>query len=151
MTNCVFCRIASGGIAAHLVHQDELTVAFLDTHPIRPGHVQVIPRQHYAYFDDLPTATAMHIVQIGQSMARALKRIQGVPRVAFCHFPKSSSAIVVELAGLTLPHSSAMLVRVVCSGRRLVEVRCSPLQARADDVRPVARTRSGLARGAAPG
>jgi len=39
-----------------------------------------------------------------------------------------------------------MLVRVVCSGRRLVEVRCSPLQARADDVRPVARSRNGLSR-----
>ena len=79
MTNCVFCRIASGEIAAYLAHQDELTVAFLDTHPIRPGHIQVIPREHHACFDDLPAATAGHLVQVGQQLARALKRIHAVP------------------------------------------------------------------------
>ena len=83
MTNCVFCRIASGEIAAHLVHQDEMTVAFLDTHLIRPGHIQVIPREHHTYFDDMPVATAAHVVQIGQCVAIALKRVYGVPRVAF--------------------------------------------------------------------
>lgn len=83
MTDCVFCRIAAGTLTAHVVHEDELAVAFLDMHPIRPGHVQVIPREHHACFDDLPAATAGHIVQIGQRLARALKRIHAVPRVAF--------------------------------------------------------------------
>lgn len=83
MTDCVFCRIATGVLAAHMVHEDELSVAFLDTHPIRPGHVQVIPRERHACFDDLPAATAGHLVQVGQRLARALKRIHAVPRVAF--------------------------------------------------------------------
>ncbi len=83
MTNCAFCRIVAGTLAAHLVHEDELAVAFLDTHPIRPGHLQVIPREHHACFDDLPAATAGHLVQVGQKLAKALKRIHAVPRVAF--------------------------------------------------------------------
>lgn len=58
-------------------------MAFLDTHPIRTGHVQVIPRGHHATFEELPPATAAQIVQVGQRVAKALKRTYGVPRVAF--------------------------------------------------------------------
>ncbi len=83
MPQCVFCAIASGTLGAHLVHEDELTTAFLDTHPIRPGHVQVIPREHHTYFDDLPSATAARVLYVGQRVAKALKHLHGVSQVAF--------------------------------------------------------------------
>ena len=78
-TGCVFCCVASGALAAHLVHEDELTLALLDTHPIRPGHVQIIPREHHITFDALPPALA---ARVGQRVAKALKRTYGVSRVA---------------------------------------------------------------------
>ena len=81
--DCVFCRIARGDTPAHIVHQDEMTVAFLDSHPIRPGHIQIIPREHHAYFVDLPAEIAARIVHVGQHLAKAVKRLHGVPRVAF--------------------------------------------------------------------
>ena len=116
MTDCVFCRIAAGTLAAHLVHEDDLAVAFLDTHPIRPGHVQIIPREHHAYFDDLPAATAGHIVQIGQRLAKALKRLHAVPRVAFLftgatwhtHMPTSCQCT----KRLISPHAVISLSRI---------------------------------------
>ncbi len=83
MSECVFCEIAKGRVKAHLINEDDLVVAFLDTHPIRPGHVQIIPRNHFAYFDDLPPETAARVVLVGQRVAKALKRLSGVPRVAF--------------------------------------------------------------------
>jgi histidine triad (HIT) family protein len=83
MGECVFCDIASGSATAHVIHQDELVIAFLDTHPIRPGHTQIIPRDHASYFDDLTPATAARVILVGQRVARALKRLSGVPRVAF--------------------------------------------------------------------
>jgi hypothetical protein len=58
MTQCRFCRIARGARRAHVVHADEQVVAFLDEFPIRPGRVQVDPRAHYPYFDDLPAPLA---------------------------------------------------------------------------------------------
>jgi histidine triad (HIT) family protein len=81
MTDCIFCRIASGAMAAHLVHEDDQVVAFLDICPIRPGHTQVIPRDHYAYFDDLPEDLAGHMLSVGQRLARSMKRLYGVERV----------------------------------------------------------------------
>ena len=81
--SCPFCQIAAGKVQATVVHGDELTVAFLDRCPIRPGHVQIIPRAHYPYFDDLPPAVASHIVVTGQQLAAAIKRVTGVTRVGF--------------------------------------------------------------------
>ncbi len=83
VSDCVFCNIACGRLDAHVVHRDELVLAFLDTHPIRPGHTQVIPHEHAACFDDLPAATAARMVLTAQRVAKALKRLAGVPRVAF--------------------------------------------------------------------
>ena len=54
MTDCLFCRIAAGALPAHIVHQDDEVVAFLDLHPIRPGHTLVIPRAHHVWFEDIP-------------------------------------------------------------------------------------------------
>jgi histidine triad (HIT) family protein len=80
---CLFCRIASGEIDAHVVHDDARILASLDRGPIRPGHTQIVPKQHFAYFDDAPADIVTAIVLLGQSFARAMKRLYGVPRVAF--------------------------------------------------------------------
>ncbi len=51
---CLFCRIAAGESPAHVVAEDRLALAFLDLHPIRPGHVLVIPKAHHVWFEDMP-------------------------------------------------------------------------------------------------
>ena len=51
---CVFCQIASGELAAHIVHRDVQVVAFLDRAPLLPGHVLVMPTRHVETLDDLP-------------------------------------------------------------------------------------------------
>lgn len=56
MTNCIFCKIASGEIPATIVHQDEHVVAFRDLNPQAPTHVLVIPRRHVATLNDLADA-----------------------------------------------------------------------------------------------
>ena len=51
---CVFCDIVSGATGAHIVFEDELTLAFLDYRPLFPGHSLLIPRQHHETLADLP-------------------------------------------------------------------------------------------------
>ena len=79
---CVFCRIAKSEIQVHEVYRDENLVAFLDIGPIRPGHIQIIPIQHYDYFDDLPSDIAHKIIDLAQKIARRQKSLFNVKRVA---------------------------------------------------------------------
>lgn len=80
---CLFCRIARRECPAFIVYEDDYLVAFLDTGPIRPGHVQIIPRDHYPTFDDLTAELASRIIVLGQRLARILKASHQVSRAAF--------------------------------------------------------------------
>jgi histidine triad (HIT) family protein len=82
-SSCLFCDMVRGRIGSNAVFETERLMAFLDIHPIRRGHVQVIPREHFAYFEDLPSEIAGEIVVLAQKIARAQKRLYRVERVAF--------------------------------------------------------------------
>lgn len=80
---CLFCRIADGRVPAERVYADDRLCAFLDIQPIRPGHTQIVPRQHFDTFELLPPDLAAEILFLGQRLAKAMKRLYGVPRVGF--------------------------------------------------------------------
>jgi histidine triad (HIT) family protein len=48
MSDCLFCRIASGEIPASKIAENEHALAFHDITPQAPTHVLVIPKQHLA-------------------------------------------------------------------------------------------------------
>jgi histidine triad (HIT) family protein len=52
--NCRFCQIVAGDESAHVVFEDERTIAFLDNRPLFPGHSLLVPRDHHETLADLP-------------------------------------------------------------------------------------------------
>jgi histidine triad (HIT) family protein len=54
LTTCLFCRIASGEVDAHVVYSDDAFLAFLDHRPLFPGHALLIPRAHVDTLLDAP-------------------------------------------------------------------------------------------------
>ncbi|MBI3888410.1 HIT domain-containing protein [Candidatus Nomurabacteria bacterium] len=56
MENCIFCKIVKGEISCKKIYENENFLAFLDIHPLAPGHVQVIPKRHYRWVWDVPNA-----------------------------------------------------------------------------------------------
>jgi histidine triad (HIT) family protein len=52
--DCTFCRIAAGELDAHVVFEDEDSMAFLDNRPLFPGHTLLVPREHHEAIWDLP-------------------------------------------------------------------------------------------------
>ncbi len=98
---CLFCRIAAGTVPSHRVHEDDTLIAFLDIGPIRPGHVQIVPRAHYPTFETCPDEVLMAIARLGKRIARVQKALYGVPRVAFF------------FTGTDIAHTHAHLVPMV--------------------------------------
>ncbi len=141
-SGCLFCRIADGSVPSVPVYGDDDILAFLDIRPIRPGHVQIIPRRHFAYFDDLPPELAAGIVHLGQRLAPVLRRLFAVPRVAFL------------FTGGDVPHVHAHVVPMVAgtdiTSRRYiaeenVTFRDLPRAPDAELADTAARIRAGLA------
>jgi len=48
MTECLFCKIASGATPCERVDETERVLAFRDIDPRAPTHVLLIPKQHVA-------------------------------------------------------------------------------------------------------
>jgi len=73
MSDCKFCRIASGEWAAEVVFADEATLAFLDYRPWRLGHCLVIPRSHYETLLDVPREDLAGLFATVQLIGRAME------------------------------------------------------------------------------
>ncbi len=70
---CIFCKIAGREVPAHIVYEDADSVAFLDSHPLFPGHVLLCPRDHYETLTDLPAAMTGPIMTATQLLAKAVE------------------------------------------------------------------------------
>lgn len=76
-SDCLFCKISAGDIAAELVYEDDTVVAFRDINPQAPLHVLVIPRMHIRTINDMEPAHA-EIVGRLYLAAAAIARNEGV-------------------------------------------------------------------------
>ncbi len=52
-TDCLFCKILAGTVAADVVYQDNRCVVIRDINPQAPTHVLVIPREHLESYESL--------------------------------------------------------------------------------------------------
>jgi histidine triad (HIT) family protein len=73
MTDCVFCEIVAGRLPAHVVHEDDRVLAFLDIHPLTPGHTLIIPKRHVPFLADLDQETADRLFSVTLQVAAALR------------------------------------------------------------------------------
>ncbi|MFA6422007.1 MAG: HIT domain-containing protein [Candidatus Buchananbacteria bacterium] len=64
MEDCIFCKIVKGDLPSYKVFEDDDVLAILDIMPVNPGHVLVIPKQHYPNnIIELPEDLACKIVK----------------------------------------------------------------------------------------
>lgn len=89
----IFTKIIKGEIPAHKIYEDDKTFAFLDIHPLRPGHTLVIPKQQIDHFDDMPEADYQAVFAAVQKVAKRLKQVLLPERVC------------VRIEGFDVPHA----------------------------------------------
>jgi histidine triad (HIT) family protein len=71
-TDCLFCRIVTGEVAAEVVLDEPDVLAFLDVRPVFKGHVLVVPRRHHAVLADLPAEDLAPLMTAAQRVSRAV-------------------------------------------------------------------------------
>ncbi len=78
MLACIFCDILAGRAPANFVIREERCSAFMDRHPVNPGHVLVVPQAHAELLSELEEATLGSMIQLARQVSGAL-RSSGLP------------------------------------------------------------------------
>ena len=68
--DCIFCKIVAGDLPAHVVDEDEHTLAFMDLNPWTRGHALVIPREHSRNLWEIDPEQLAHTMRAAQRLAQ---------------------------------------------------------------------------------
>lgn len=77
----VFTKIIKGEIPCHKIYEDDKVLAFLDIHPIQPGHTLVISKAQIDPVWNLSDADYEAVMATCRRVAKHLQRKLGVERV----------------------------------------------------------------------
>lgn len=98
MADSIFTKIIKGEIPCHKIYEDDRVIAFLDIHPIKPGHTLVIPKKQVEQFTELDPEDYSYLMASSQLIAQQLQKILGAKR------------ILVRIEGLDVEHTHVHLI-----------------------------------------
>ncbi len=81
MEDSIFTKIINGEIPSHRVYEDDYSFAFLDIHPIQPGHVLVVPKKQIESWLELDDETYTHLMLAVKEVGSRLKEVLKTPYV----------------------------------------------------------------------
>jgi histidine triad (HIT) family protein len=71
---CIFCHIVSGKVAAKKVYEDDKVLAVLDINPANPGHILLMPKEHYMIMPQMPDNELSYIFIVAKHLSNAVLR-----------------------------------------------------------------------------
>ncbi|HUD81412.1 MAG TPA: HIT domain-containing protein [Patescibacteria group bacterium] len=98
MVDSIFTRIIKGELPCYKIYEDQLTIAFLDLHPIQPGHTLVVPKKQIDQLWDLSDEDYLHLMGVTKKIALRLRQEFKVSRVG------------VQVIGIHVPHAHIQLI-----------------------------------------
>ncbi|HEX7196291.1 MAG TPA: HIT family protein [Candidatus Limnocylindria bacterium] len=72
--DCVFCGIVDGSVPSSPLVDTGTVLAFMDTDPVTPGHMLVIPKEHLPDLADLSEDLAAEMMVVALRLAAAVRR-----------------------------------------------------------------------------
>lgn len=84
MNDCIFCKIIQGEIPSYKVYEDENVLAFLDIAPTNPGHVLVIPKEHYQNIEEATDEALNSLMAVVKKIGLKIKNNLGAPGYNVC-------------------------------------------------------------------
>lgn len=98
MDDSIFTKIIKGDVPCHKIYEDERVIAFLDIHPIQPGHTLVIPKAQVDHLWDLSEEDYLAVMSTSKRVAQRLRAVLKPKRVG------------VQVVGLDVPHAHVHLI-----------------------------------------
>lgn len=98
MQESIFTKIIKGEIPSHKVYEDDKTLAFLDIHPVQPGHTLVISKNQVEFVWDLSPEDYQALMNTVQKVAKRLREVLSVPYIG------------TQIIGVDVPHAHVHLV-----------------------------------------
>ena len=75
--HCIFCDLVKGAAEVSVCYEDRDAIAFMDIQPVGPGHVLVVPREHFESLVDIPRALAMHLFEVAMRLGPTVRQVSG--------------------------------------------------------------------------
>lgn len=83
MDSCIFCKIGRRDIPVPAVYEDEAHIAFVDLHPLNPGHTLVIPKAHAETIIDLTDEGFAELMRVARTVSKRVHKAFPSPRLGF--------------------------------------------------------------------
>lgn len=98
MEESIFTKIIKGEIPSHKIYEDDYSFAFLDIHPIQPGHVLVVPKKQVEFLWDLDDQTYLELMKSVKKIGLRLKQVMGTKYVG------------IKVEGVEIPHVHVKII-----------------------------------------
>ncbi len=69
---CIFCHIIAGKVQSRKIYEDETIIAILDINPANPGHVLLLPKEHYSILPLIPDDTVEYLFMASKAISQVL-------------------------------------------------------------------------------
>ncbi len=112
----IFTKIVKGEIPCNKIYEDDLTLAFLDIHPVQPGHTLVIPKKQIEYVWYMDDENYHAVMATSKKVAQRLKEVMDKPYIG------------AEVVGVDVPHAHVHLIPFSTSQefRRIPDMQAEP-------------------------
>ena len=75
--DCIFCKIVRGELPSFKVYEDDAVLAFLDIHPLNPGHTLVIPKNHSQNIFEVSPEDWASVTEVVRKLAGVIEKTLG--------------------------------------------------------------------------
>jgi histidine triad (HIT) family protein len=98
MQDSIFTKIIKGEIPSHKIYEDDDVIAFLDIHPVMPGHTLVVPKKQVEFVWDLDDELYAKLTLVAKNIAL---HIRGILETTY---------VGEQIIGVDVPHAHIQLI-----------------------------------------
>lgn len=72
--DCIFCKLANGDIPTNSIYEDDVVKVIFDASPAAPGHILILPKNHFDDVYSMDDETAAHVFKVAVKLSKAYRK-----------------------------------------------------------------------------